>query len=559
MDKKCNKCKKVVSADDFLCPYCGAILGDDMVFPGAASEKKRGKKRPVRQSLRLVCVIALLSLAIFAACFLWKCFQSTQAPDTVPPATDMPQTTAPLTVYNIQIKSDGRNTFEGVSIHIIKDGQELYTCVSGQYGKASIILPEFDGYSIRVSGLPTEYQLAYNDTIFPFAPGQRELVVVLDKKPVPYNVTVVNEDGEPLPNTCIAFVAFGKAQQKMTDENGCCVFDCAYSESGIHAEIIFAPTGYYVRSKIISFNGTTKAEVVLKKFTDLQLHDSHCLYSVQVIDEYADPVSDLYLNVSNGYQWWDDLDYEQLGYYLQTSGRTNQDGWFTFIGYKDQEYSIYFPQNPDYSHIPFRFDEGSTHQQIQLELHMSEFTYTIEFVNQYDEPVPGVEIAVKNRGDFEEPMSYTSDENGIISFQSKEPDPTVLLFWVKSGPDGYDPETMYDRYYFSAYSRIAKVELTHQTTITVVDDAGVPIPGAVIRIEAQMIDYILTGETNEKGQCFFFLPTENEIYKIEVVSLPEGYVHLVFAPFWMDGLEREFVIKPLQYYPIPAEQEAENE
>lgn len=544
MEKKCQRCKKTVSGDDFICPYCGAILGDDMVIPVTDSEKKRGIKRPIRQSLRWVCGAVLLALAVLAAGFLWKGFQNVLLPSAAPSAPETTQTTAPLVTYNIQIKLDDRNTLKGATIQVYSGDQVVYVCQSGQYGKATIILPASDDYYIRLSDLPTQLQMIYGEISFPFSQGQRDMVVVLEEEPVPYTVTVVNEAGEPLPGALLSFNSYDDGQSVLSDENGRCVFYSMYTEEGNYASIEYTPTGYYSLSKQIKFiGGSVNAEVVLHKYEDMELLDSQCIYTVQVVDEYDAPVSDLDVYVCFG----GSVGHGGPEYAIKTNGLTNLDGFFTFVGDRATQYSIMIPKHPDYSDKEFLFEEGSTHQKIRLEMHKTEFTYTVRFVNQYDEPIPGVEIAVSNRADFEQLMRYTSDENGIISFRSKEPEPSFVIFWLTSVPDGYDLDTqMRNMYYFSPYSRTISVELTHQTTITVVDDEGVPIPGAVINVDYHSIVYSLSGETNENGQCFFFLPT-NEYFKVEIVSLPDGYEYLVFAPSWIEGFEREVIIKPLRY------------
>lgn len=541
MNKYCDKCGTELSDDDFLCHSCGAILGDTV---RKSAEKKSGSSNSNRRIpllFGIVMGIVLLAAVVLAVILLGKAFPDNQNQSSLSSDLSTTQTTAPLVSYNVQIKLDERITLKGATILVYHGDQIVYTCQSGQFGKATIILPEEEGYYIRLADLPVQLQIVYGEIDFPFSDGQRDLVLTLEEQPVPYTVKVVDEVGKPLAGTRITFNSmYEDAQTLVSDENGCCVFYSMYMEEGNYATVDYAPTGYYSQSRLIGFDaGSLNTQLVLRKYEDMEILDSQCLYTVQILDEYDAPVSNL--AVSACYDPQNGSEYR-----ITSFGQTNLDGYFTFVGDKNTQYFIMIPTHPDYSQTPFSYEEGSRHQQIHLEMHKTEFTYTVQFVNQFGEGVPRVMIKVSAYPDNGQIHYYTGDDDGVITFQSTEADPSKLILHVVSVPIEYGFDGIeLNGYFFPRYGRSTVIELTHQTLIRVVDENGTPIPGAVVQAIAGEAIPIISKFTDEKGQAALHLSADIP-YQVRVSSLPKEYKHLTYSPVFVDRMVNEITIRPFE-------------
>ncbi len=541
MDKKCVRCGKLISADDFLCPRCGAIFGDTAPKRLEKKSVSANSNRPIPLLLGVVMGIILLAAVALAVILFGREVPDNSDPSALssnPPST---QTTVPLVAYHVQLMMDDRRTISDATIHVYSQDQEVYTCQTGSYGKATIILPESDDYYFQLSNLPVQLQIAYDGIRFSFENGQRDLVLVLEESQVPYSVTVVNEAGEPLAGTRITFNSmYEDAQTLVSDENGSCVFYAKYTEEGNYATVEYATTGYYAQSRMISFDvGSLNTQLVLRKYENMEILDSQCLYTLQILDEYDGPVSDLAVYAC--YEPQNGTEYRIISF-----GLTNLEGFFTFVGDKNTQYYIMIPTHPDYSQTPFPYEGGSQHQQIHLEMHKTEFTYTVQLVNQFGEGVPQVMISVSAYPDNGEIVYFTAGDDGVITFQSTEADPSKLILHVVSTPIEYDFDSIkWNGYFFPQYGRSQTIELTHQTLIRVVDENGNPISGAVVQAIAGEAIPIISKFTDENGQAALHL-SAGIPYQVRVSSLPKEYKHLTYSPVFVDQMVKEITIHPFE-------------
>lgn len=529
MNKKCTRCKQVISADDFLCPHCGAIQGEAPAHPISAMNET--KRPPLSRMLPWICAAFAVVVILFAGIMLWNGYQNALPPTTTSTQPHPTQTTAPLVAYEVQIKNAANRVIQDVHIDVYLGSEIVYSCDAGQQGKATFILPQSDGYHLKLSNLPVPYSYTYADLQFFFPDGQQALKLVLEKKDVPYTVKVVNEAGEPIKDVLIDF----GVEHLLTDQNGICTHYQEFQYSGRSVRVLSAPTGYYSTPVLVRFlNDSIEVEIILQKVEDVVLADGLQFYTLSIVDEFGDPVA----GQCFGYTTRDDFHMLEFSFY------TNAEGFAVFAAPAEKNISIGIVERPDYYGMLYPYEDGSTHQQIQLKLHETEFTYSIGFGTADEQPVPGVQIQLFY-SNSDNRLQLTSDENGMIVFQSTEANPENILFDILSIPDGYvltDP--LDGPYSFPASSRTTAVLLDTQPTITLVDELGQPIAGAQLRLR-DPFDFFeeQTATTNENGQCVFELPADWTLL-VEIISLPEGYDHLFFVSKPVDGTQREFIIEP---------------
>lgn len=520
MARKCEQCKSKISDLDFLCPHCGAILGEGTK---KTSAPRREKKKFVIPSgifawIGSICMVAALFFGV------WMLLDRTSGFES----DGMTQTTAPLAVYELQIKNSTNRSMEGVMIDVYRGDELVYSCLSGDYGKASFVLPELDGYYVKLSNLSVPYCYIYQETQFFFPEGQRQLQLVLRQEKVPYTITVVNDAGEPVPG--VAFSSDG-----ITDEQGKYTFYALYDQEVVSTRIWYVPTGYLSTSQIVRFPGDSfEMEVVLQRLENVELADDQQIYTLKTIDEYGDPLVGQEINIienapglSNTYRF-----------------TTNTDGLVTFIGARKTQYIAHIPGNPDYYGVYFPYEEGSIHQTIQLEVHKTEYTYTINFEDQFGEGVPGVRVIVSDNSVVQE---YTSDSDGVITFVSSEYEPAGVAFQIVSVPENYRlaHEEILGTYSFYG-GRSKTIELLNlgevEYNVTVLDEYGDPIAGAELKIWVDQSTTFIYVKTDENGQCKVMLPYGYNA--ISEVFLPEGYKHLTFAYVHLSDAQREITMKP---------------
>ena len=527
MDNRCPKCSHKLQSNDFICPSCGHILGQAVAATATAKEQKNVHKKERKFPWGILLGILLLALLAVGIILIGN---SEPQPTTAPTEPTNTQTTAPLVSYKVQVKNAANRGMEEVQIHMYRGEELLFTFEADKYGKATFILPQCDEYYGMLSNLPAPYHITHKDAKFPFENGQQELVVKLEKLDVAYTARVIDEAGKPIEGVLIDF----GLEKLLTDAQGICTHYRQYVQSGLNIRILYAPTGYYVEPGLLFFqDGTSQAEVVLKRIEGLQLGDDQQVYTVSVIDEYGKPVVGQRIGVTH-HEAFEMMDY---------SAYTNGDGIATIVGGVNAPFAVGILDLPDYYGVLYSFDPGSNHLQIQLELYKTEFTYTIAFVNQAGAPVPGVTLKAYTV-DSSWQATYTSDENGVISFVSEEAEPWNLFFFVTDTPEDYpmDPSTRIVYSFENGRSRV--LTLLHQTVITLVDDTGKPIAGAQLHLQS-VVESVedQKGVTDENGQCVFVLP-DNSVFSISVESVPEAYGHLLFPKVYIDSSQFDISIEP---------------
>lgn len=529
MDQKCIKCGKPICADDFLCPHCGAIQGHEQAFPD--SHENAPKRLPLHKILLWICVAFVAVVLFFTGITLWNGYQNVLPPTTNSMQPDPTQTIAPLVAYEVQIKNAANRVVQDIHIDVYLGSEIVYSCDAGQQGKATFILPQSDGYYLKLSNLPVPYCYTHADLQFFFPDGQQELKLVLAKKDVPYTVKVVNEAGEPIEDVLIDFGAV----HLLTDSQGICTYYQNFQYSSRSVRILSVPTGYYSACVLVHFlNDSIEAEIVLQKVEDVVLEDGLQFYTLSIVDEFGDPVA----GQRFGYTFQDDFHMLQYTFY------TNADGFAMFVAPVDKDISIGIVEQPDYYGMLYPYEDGSTHQQIQLKLHETEFTYSIGFATADEQPIPGVQIQLYYRNS-DTKLQLTSNEDGMIVFQSTEANPENILFQILSVPDGFVLDDITDEpYSFPASRRHKTIILNSNIIITLVDEFGQPIVGAQLLLQDPFgFLEVQAGTTDKNGRFAFVLP-KGWTYIVEIVSLPEGYDHLFFAYKPIDGSQRDFLIEP---------------
>ncbi len=546
MADRCLRCRKKVNSDDFLCPNCGAILGDPISYAKIA-----GAKEPIKGKLSLRVIVAavtamvLLALVVGAAWVLYPYIRENfHLGAGIPnqPVPEATQSTAPLAVYTVSVKTENKTKLTGTCIHIMQGETELYSSRIREDGVATFVLPQSDDYSIRFTDLPFQYEYHYKDAVYSFEPGTDSLAVVLVEKPVPYSIKILNSAGEPLPGTGLIFYRSSQgAQFGVTDENGICEFLTNYGVGSCSVKVTFAPNGYVSGDYFTFVSDKLDFTFELQSFQEMGVAEQE-IFTVRVVDEYGAPVTNqaIVATSSGG----------SLG--TNTSmGYTNMDGCYMFIAAEEIGYTrhvVKIQNNPDYFETEFEFEPGSNELVIQLDLHKDsgeEYAYKVRFVDQFGDPVPGVTISVSVTNQSLQ-KSYTSDEDGMITFFEQESDPTLISFTVVSCPSLYSTEETSDtRYSFNKNGRMLQMTLTYKGrtdfTVRVLDDQGNPVPGVELWISQSII-----GTTDENGICIFHL-FANQYYQISVTRYPpshNNYMISMSGSLGPNAKEVLIIIKP---------------
>ncbi len=516
MERTCQKCNQPVSQEAFLCPHCGAIL--DTATPKVEEVKqKRVRKIPYRHILSVIVALLLVASVVILVGSILKWVAPNNSDPTYQPTVPTTTESAPLVAYEVKVRTDNRKNLQGIWVELCKDGEVLYSCEAGNYGTATFILPQAEGYTIRLSKMPQPYEMLYCTTEFPFAPGQQNLEILLQTEKVPYVVKVVNREGEPLPDTRIYFYGYSNSTSAITDQYGTCVFEDKYVDAGYQAGIESYPTGYYAMQWLYNFEeGSVELTIVLDRYEDVELPSGYSLYKVRVVDEFGEPMAGLYTVVYQD-QW------------LKDYGYTNSDGVAVFKARDEegQNFAVAFPKEVDHSHLSFAFTEGSRELEIVLKTQNTTGTYTyqIHVHDQYVNPVAGVEIA------YQLPDGtisyYTSDENGDIFMELTEADPTKVTVWLHQAPEGYEIPDSSKRYTFDPYSRVMPVVVyltkSTQVTIKVVDENGEPMPGVILAIRNGNIPSEETHVATGPNGTVNLAVDPMTYYEVWIYVIPNGY------------------------------------
>ena len=538
MGKHCEKCRQTVKTDDFLCPYCGHILGQPVYN---ATRQKVDRKIPWRQILLTFGMVVLIAAILATA---WGISRLTKNMDTTAPtvpttASTEPPTVAPLVSYHVKLTADTKYWIPGITVHFCKDGQELYSGKVEADGEITFVAPKGEGYSIRLSDLFPALDFHYGDAQIPFPEGSNTLNYHLENKDVQYTVRVVNTAGEPVPDVMVEFVAKSGQfiQQQVSDSNGESVFASAYDPM-CYATVQSIPDEYVMISQTSGFeDGSFVTTIALRTYEECNIDSDH-IFTVKFRDEYGQPVKDLYV-----------LLYGQEGESTATLQSmvcfTNQQGCFTFAGDPAYTYQVRIPNNPDYSDKYFTFEPGSNELNVELFLHtpLSEYTYTVRFYNQMGEPIPGVTIFYEHNGEY---FQKTSNEEGRISFPSVHKDPTQVKFRILSVPAGYKVSSadLIMEYTFKPDSRTLGVELEYQTVQYTVW-VYVPLSGGENAGVSGVEFDILVGEeryscqTKGSASCRVVLPFVYSVeqFSVELIELPGFYKDYVISDYTVGGDE----------------------
>lgn len=524
MHKQCQKCRKKVSDELFICPHCGAILGEPVrkALPAAKVHKERKTRRSISLPWLgpVLMIFVIVSMALILPKYLKDLTQTT-------PTDPTKQTVGPMVTYSVQVKVSNRSTLQGVLIEIYLGDRMIDCCVTGLNGKASFTLPEGDDYRLKLCDLPVEYRMNYGDSYFPIPEGQQDFVIALEDKPVSYVVKVVNQAGEPLPGTCLYFHKDSGAVTGVTDENGSCTFEAPYRVIGYGVTFKYLTTGYVTDGREYRFDEESNELVIPLTAIEDTVSDGEEVYTLRVVDEYGQPVSDTMV-----FAVADDPYAPITGSYVTVSnGILNLDGQFVFVGEKDWKYSISLPQLPDYSEALFSFEEGSNELLIELDLEREEYTYTVYVLDQHGEPYPGFKIFCEGPSGMSlEDICYVSDENGVITFTSSESDPTKVVLYTLDVTNGWIDRRVY-HFQYNTRKQTVNVydpEKAFVYTVEILDQNQQPVVGAVVElIDSKGETY--HAESDQDGLYMFFVDHIDE-YLAVLRHLPAGYTGDLDAP-----------------------------
>lgn len=527
MVKHCEKCGKKLNQEAFICPHCGHILGTPV---HAVPKNKSRRKLPWRKLLGAVGLVILILGLLAAAWGISRFVEDLAAtvPTTAP--TEPPTTLAPLVNYRVELSADTKYWLDGITVHFCKDGQALYAGEVDADGKITFIAPKGEGYSIRLSGLFPALDYHYGNIDIPFPEGTNILRYHLANKDIHYAVRVVNTAGEPVPDVKVEFNAHnGKfIKDGLTDSDGEAFFKSSYDPL-CYATMLSVPDEYILVDTRYSYEfGSFVTEIVLMTYEECHVGPEN-LFTIRVRDEYGQPVKDLFVIIYG--QIGDDVTtWESIGCF------TNQQGNITFTGTMDYSFQVRIPYNPDYADIRFPFEEGSHELDIQLLLHtpLPEYTYTIQFQDQNGQPIADVKVAVPTD---EKLLYFTSDQDGIITFQSQHRDPSEIYFVIASAPAGYgytNGDEM-EEYSFPANSRNMVMTLLSSVLEYSIFLHWDPPGGRSTKIIDAEFDIIIHGKRylcriNELGHCKVELPrvVSNEQFSFDFSKLPEKYQPYIF-------------------------------
>ena len=533
MERICQKCNMPVSQDAFLCPHCGAIL-ETVAEQNREPKAQKAKTGNTPRILSVALALALIAAVALFLAAVWK-LASPDEPrptgfTTLSPTTEEP---APLVAYEVQLRIDIRKNLQGIFVHICKDGDILYSCEVASNGKATFILPKSDDYTIRLSQLPMPYEAKYRDQDFPFETGQQSMHILLTCENVPYTVKVVDRQGNPLADVSILFKGTNHSETKITDEIGIVVFAHNYEASGRPlVTIISFPTGYYSLIWEQNFvSGQIEMTIVLERYDEIAFTGDTALYQLRVRDEFGQPVAGMLVE-----------GYRSFG--TPITGYTNCDGVFVFHGDKNVGYRVRFPENLDYSHMYFYYEEGQFEQEITLKLHNDTgiYTYRLCIVDQFHRPVPGVVLAYQHvDGSY---SYFTSDHEGNIQMELAEEDPTKITLQIHQLPEGF--ASYKETYSFSEESRFRHINLTYvqitQVKIRVVDQYGEPVGNVGLTLSDQDWFYPTADQyfyTGSDGTLLVELDPMKQ-YEIRIHDYPAGYLQDTSVQY-IDATDAEVV------------------
>lgn len=483
MGKYCGKCSAELSDDDFLCPHCGAIWGDriyhapqvetvceeEVVLEQPKAEEPTEETQPQKKQHRWLLPVAAAVL-ILGFVLLWlgsdrnpgagenstpsassEHMTLGQIPQTSP---SVPATNAPTTVpYTIQITTETEYWLEGITVHFCRNGKELWAQQVDSEGKVTFYATKGDGYSIRLSNLRPSLAYHYGDTEFLFPKDTTKLFCNLENKPIDYTVQVVNSADEPVRDVLVLFSSRNGqfVKEVLTDSEGYCVIRSDYDPVA-YCQILSLPNEYALLEYGSKFEyDSFDTKIVLNTYGECGI-SAEQVYTVKLHDEYGEPLKDMVVQVSGFLLEDDSLEYNQ-------TFRTNQQGCITFAGSDAFYYRVKILNERNYSGKSFHFVEGSR----ELVVELNKYTYTVQFVDQYGNPIQGVEMCRKGDSVF-----YSSDQEGKVSFELRNAGQERVCIVILHIPEDYmyfgDDHNDSPEVYFSDGLRNLKVTLYAKIT-----------------------------------------------------------------------------------------------
>lgn len=550
MKNRCPKCKQKLQGGEFLCPRCGHILGQ-----AVCSAPKQKRKIPWRQIFRVLGLILLIA-AILAAAWgvnrLAAYLDPTDPTLPTPGPTEPATTAAPLISYHVNLSADTKYWISGITVHFCKDGKELYSGQVESDGKITFVAPRGEGYYIRLSNLFPSQVFHYGNLEIPFPEGSNLLTFHMENKDIDYTVRVVNSKGQPVPDVKVGYVPHSgqQIQYAITGSDGLCVFTAAYDPDAT-CSIVSIPNEYVMLEYDSLFEmGSFETVVMLQTYEECNIDAEH-IFTVNFRDEYGQPVKDLYV-ILYGQKGDDASTWESL-YYV-----TNKQGSFTFAGYPEYTYKIHIPNNPDYFGKRFTIEPGTHELNVELYLHtpLPEYTYSVKLQNQNGEPIEGVRIAVPIG---EKLVYYTSDQEGLVTFQSEHWDPQEVYFMIASTPAGYgygsDGEIL--KYSFPANRRDMVITLQKSVVEYNVILYWDPENGNSTKIMGAEFDILVDGKRylcklDDRGQCKVELPrvVSSDQISFDFTKLPEKYQPYIVNKCVV-SVEESFPYISIRIGPVP--------
>ena len=386
-------------------------------------------------------------------------------------------------------------------------------------GKVTFYATKGDGYSIRLSNLRPSLAYHYGDTEFLFPKDTTKLFCNLENKPIDYTVQVVNSADEPVRDVLVLFSSRNGqfVKEVLTDSEGYCVIRSDYDPVA-YCQILSLPNEYALLEYGSKFDyDSFDTKIVLNTYGECGI-SAEQVYTVKLHDEYGEPLKDMVVQVSGFLLEDDSLEYNQ-------TFRTNQQGCITFAGSSVYYYRIRILNNPDY-YQPYTFAEGSRELTVQMKLH----TYTVTFIDQYGQPVPGVEIY---REEKDGTVYYTSDEDGTISFVPKKDPDERVYFLLEHPPVGYQEGL--DEFFFLDNSTnmvvaFQKLNVEYHIIFSAVLPNGMStrVDGA---FDIIINDVRYSCETDLYGKCTVELPYLSSVNQISIdlITLPEAYASYLLS------------------------------
>jgi gliding motility-associated-like protein len=360
----------------------------------------------------------------------------------------------------ITVVDENGDPIEGATVTI--NGEEYVTDENGQ---VTVVLPdgEYD-YTVNADGFED-----FTGTITVDGEDMDETITMTPETHT-ITITVVDENGDPIAGATVTI----NGENYTTDENGQVTIELPDGEYDYTVEA----DGYNDFTGTITVGGEDVDEAVIMIAEQEETHT----VTITVVDENGDPIEGATVTI-NGEEYVTD----ENGQVTLELPNGEYDYTVTIDGYDDFTGTITVGGED--------VDETVT---MTTETH----TVTITVVDENGDPIAGATITINGE-------TYTTDENGQVTLElpNGEYDYTVTI-------DGYEDFTgtiTVDGE--NVDETITMITETHTITITVLDENGDPIEGAIVTIDGE--EYV----TDENGQVTLELPNGEYDYTVTI----DGY------------------------------------